>query len=78
MMVELGYPMLHTKFQGHWSTGSGEEFLIFKDFYHIWASWIYWSCDLEGFYKFLFPQPKEALKEIWLHLAECGIEGADV
>ena len=24
-MVVLGYPMLHTKFQGHWSTGSGEE-----------------------------------------------------
>ena len=25
IMVVLGYPMLHTKFQGHWSTGSGEE-----------------------------------------------------
>ena len=24
-MVVLGYPMLHTKFQGHWVTGSGEE-----------------------------------------------------
>ena len=24
-MVVLGYPMLHTKFQGHWSVGSGEE-----------------------------------------------------
>ena len=32
--------------------------------------WPYWSCDLEGLYKFLFPQPKEALKEIWLHLAQ--------
>ena len=28
IMVVLGYPMLHTKFQGHRSTGSGEE-----DFY---------------------------------------------
>ena len=61
--------MLHTKFQGHWSTGSGEED-FFKDFYHILAWWPYWSCDLEGLYKFLFPQPKEALKEIWLHLAQ--------
>ena len=24
-MVVLGYPMLITKFQGHWSIGSGEE-----------------------------------------------------
>ena len=24
-MVVLGYSMLHTKFQGHWSAGSGEE-----------------------------------------------------
>ena len=85
-MVVLGYPMLHTKFQGHWSTGSGEE-----GFYHIWAWWPYWSC--EGLYKFLFPQPmshccigilwpvtepKEALKEIWLHLAQWGIGGVDV
>ena len=28
-----------------------------------------------GLYKFLFPQPKEALKEIWLHLAQWGIGG---
>ena len=37
-----------------------------------------WSCDLEGLYKFLFPQPKEALKEIWLYLAQWGIGGVDV
>ena len=73
IMVVLGYPMLHTKFQGHWSTGSGEED-FFKGFYHIWAWWPYWSCDLEGLYNFLFPQPKEALKEIWLHLAQWGID----
>ena len=48
---------------------------IFKGFYHIWAWWPYWSGDLEGLYKFLFPQPKEALKEIWLHLAQWGIGG---
>ena len=43
---------------------------IFKGFCLIWAWWPYWSCDHEGLYKFLFPQPKEALKEIWLHLAQ--------
>ena len=43
---------------------------IFKGFYHKSAWWPYWSCDLEGLYNFLFPQPKEALKEIWLHLAQ--------
>ena len=32
----------------------------------------------EGLYKFLFPQPKEALKEIWLHLAQWGIGGVDI
>ena len=38
----------------------------------------YWSCDLEGLHKFLFPQPKEAQKEILLHLAQWGIGGGDV
>ena len=56
--------MLHIKFQGNQSTGSREE--ICKGFY------------LEGLYKFLFPQPKEALKEIWLHLAQWVIGGVDV
>ena len=68
--------MLHTKFQGHWSPGSGEE--VFKGFYHIWAWWPYWSCDPEGLYQFLFSQPNEALKEIWLNLAQWGIGGVDV
>ena len=56
----------------------GKKILIFNGFYHIWGWWPYWSCDLEGLYKFLFPQPKEALKEIWLHLAQWGIGGVDV
>ena len=34
--------------------------------------------DLKGLYKFLVPQTKGALKEIWLHLALWGIEGVDV
>ena len=59
--------MLHTKFQGHWSAGSGKEdslkaFIIYGHGGHIW------SCDLDGLYIFSFPQPKEALQEIWLHL----------
>ena len=33
---------------------------------------------LRVLYKFLFPQPKEALKEIWLHLAQWVIGGVDV
>ena len=36
IMVVLGYLMLHTKFQGHWSTGSGEDFLkVFTIYGHI-------------------------------------------
>ena len=45
----LKYPMLYTKFQGHWPLGSEEED-FFKVFYHIWA----WSCDLEHLNKFSF------------------------
>ena len=40
--------MLHTKFCGNRSTGSG-------GFYHIWAWWP--SCDLNYLYKLLFPIP---------------------
>ena len=67
--------MLHIKFQGNQSTGSREE--ICKGFYRadMVAILVMWP---EGLYKFLFPQPKEALKEIWLHLAQWGIGGVDV
>ena len=27
ILLVLGYPMLHVKFHGHWSTDSGEEVL---------------------------------------------------
>ena len=60
--------MLPTKFQGHWSIGSGEEDLL--KVFKIWAWWRYWSCDLDGLYRFSFPQPQEALLEIWIHLAQ--------
>ena len=33
---------------------------IFFGFYHRWALWPSWSCDLDHLYKLLFPLPKEA------------------
>ena len=76
-MVVLGYPMLHTQFQGHWSTGSGEE-----DFLKVFNINDHGShighVTLRVCINLLFPQPKEALKEIWLHLAQRGIGGVDV
>ena len=47
--------MLHIKFRGNQSTGSGGEF--FKGFYHIWAWRPSWSCDMDHLYKLLFPRP---------------------
>ena len=41
--------MLHAKFQDHRTSGSREE--DFKSFYHIWAWWSSWSCDLDHLYK---------------------------
>ena len=49
--------MLHTKFQGCWSIGSGEKNC--KGFFHIW--WPYWSCGLDGFNIIMFLPPLEAL-----------------
>ena len=61
--VELESPMLHAKFQDYRMSGSGEE--DFKGFYHIWAWWPSWSCDLYHLYKLSFLLPKEAPYEIW-------------
>ena len=41
--------MLHTKFQDHRSSGSGE------DFYHTLALWPSWSCDPTHFCLLSFP-----------------------
>ena len=60
--------MLHTKAQGHWPFGSGEDF--FKGFYHLWAWRPSWSCDPDAPNKLLFPRPMEAPYEIWLRLAK--------
>ena len=49
--------MLHTKFHGNRSTGSGEENF---EGYHIWAWRPSWSCDPDAAYKkFRFPLSKE-------------------
>ena len=60
--------MLHTKPEGHWPFGSGEE--IFEGFYHIWVWWPSWSCDPDPANKHLFPYPTGAPYEIWLWLAQ--------
>ena len=56
--------MLHTKFQGHQSIGSGEE-----DFYHIWAWRSCWSCDPTHLYKFSFLFPLKLSYELWFQIA---------
>ena len=40
--------MLHTKFHGNWSTGSGEEDFRRFFFYHKCTWWPFWSCDTEA------------------------------
>ena len=60
--------MLHTKFQGHRHFGSRDEDFQ-KGFYHIWAWWPSWSCDLDHLNILLFAHPKEAPHEILLQSA---------
>ena len=48
--------MLHTKFHGNQSTGTGEDFL--KSFYHIWAWRPSWSCDPDAVHKLVPPTPR--------------------
>ena len=44
ILVVLTYTMLHTKFQGHWSIGSGEEdFLRFLPYMGMAAILVMWS-----------------------------------
>ena len=55
--------MLHTKFRGNQSTGSGEE--DFEWFYHIWTWWPSLSCDQHHVNKFSFLVPES------LHIKFC-------
>ena len=50
-LVVLPYTMLHTKFQGHWSTGSGEEdFLRFLPYMGMAAMMVMWPRPFEQFF----------------------------
>ena len=54
--------MLHTKFQGHWSTGSGEEdFLMFLPYMGMAAMLVMW---LNSFVKIFIPILPQAF--IWI------------
>ena len=48
--------MLHAKFRGNRTIGSGDE--NFKVFYHIWAWRPSWSCDPDAANKLSFPYPR--------------------
>ena len=61
--VELESPMLRAKFPDHRTSGS-EKTEIFKSFYHIWAWWPSWSCDLYNLFKLSFPLPRETPHKI--------------
>ena len=59
--------MLHTKFQGHRSVGSGEEdFLRFLPYMGRAACW---SCDPDHLDNFSFLKALKAVYEIWLQSA---------
>ena len=68
-MVVLAYTMLHNKFQGHQSIGSGKED-FFYGFYHIRAWQPSWSGDPDHLNNFSFLKALEAVYEIWLQLAQ--------
>ena len=60
-LVELPYTMLHTKFQGHWSIGSGEEdFLRFLPYMGMAAMLVMWPRPFEQLF---FPKGPEGC--IW-------------
>ena len=64
--------MLHTKFQGHWSTGSGEEdFLRFLPYMGM-AAMLVGSCtgDPDHLNNFSFLKALEVVYEIWLQSAQ--------
>ena len=63
--------MLRTKFQGHWSIGSGEEdFLRFLPYMGMAAIIDGWSCDPDHLNNFSFLKALEAVYEIWLQSAQ--------
>ena len=60
--------MLHTKFQGHWSVGSGEEdFLRFLPYMGMAAIW---SWDPTHLYLFSFLFSFKLLYKLWIQIAQ--------
>ena len=49
-LVVLPYTMLHTKFQGHWSIGSGEDLLRFLPYMGMAAMLVMWPRPFEQFF----------------------------
>ena len=49
-LVVLPYMMLHTKFQGHWSFDSGEDFLRFLPYMNMAAMLVMWPRPFEQFF----------------------------
>ena len=67
-LVVLPYTMLHTKFQGYWSIGSGEEdFLRFLPYMGMAAMLVMWPRSFEQVF---FLKALEAVYEIWLQSAQ--------
>ena len=65
-LVVLALTMLHTKFQGHWSIGSGEEdFLRFLPYMGMAAMLVMWPNS----YKFSFLFSPKLSYEFWLQIA---------
>ena len=54
--VEIGQPVPEKKIKK----------IFMKGFYHIWAWWPSWSCDLDYLYIHWFPLPTDASCQIWL------------
>ena len=60
--------MLHTKFRENRPASSREE--DFSGFYHIWAWWPSWSCDLDFAIKLSLPLPMDTPHKISVCLAK--------
>ena len=68
-LVVLPYTMLHTKFQGHWSIGSGEkDFLRFLPYMGMAAMLVMWPRSFEIFFF-----PKVPAGCIWNLVAICSV-----
>ena len=70
-LVVLPYTMVHTKFQGHWSIGSGEDFLRFLPYIGMAVILVMWPMPFEQLF---FPKGPEGC--IW-NLVAIGPVGSE-